>query len=47
MTNYKISTMQNERDKKKTGAGSALQTVKIVDGKYHIKNKMLGEGSFA
>lgn len=39
--------MQGEKDKKKTGSGSALQTLKIVDGKYQIKNKKLGEGSFA
>lgn len=23
------------------------QTIKVVDGKYQIKNKKLGEGSFA
>ena len=35
--------MQEERPAKKEGS----HTVKIVDGRYHIKNKPLGEGSFA
>lgn len=39
--------MQNEKEKKKTGTSSGLQTIKVVDGKYQIKNKLLGEGSFA
>ena len=35
--------MQEERPVRKEG----LQTIKILDGRYHIKNKGLGEGSFA
>lgn len=33
---------------KKAGTGAqGLQTLKIVDGKYLVKAKKLGEGSFA
>lgn len=40
--------MIGEKDKKKsTSTAQGLQTLKIVDGKYLIKNKKLGEGSFA
>ena len=35
--------MQEDKPAKKSGH----QTIKIVDGRYHIKNIRLGEGSFA
>ncbi len=47
---YKLSLpeMIGEKDKKKASTGAqALPTLKIVDSKYLIKNKKLGEGSFA
>ena len=47
---YKLSTreMKEEKQKKKEGGHhQGLQTIKIVDGKYLIKNKKLGQGSFA
>jgi hypothetical protein len=36
-----------EDNKKLITSAQALQTMKIVDGKYLVKNKKLGEGSFA
>ena len=33
--------------KKESGSSSGHQTLKVVDGKYVIKNKRLGIGSFA
>ena len=37
--------MKNENNEKKNNL--SLHTIKMVDGKYHIKNKELGQGSFA
>lgn len=34
-------------NKKSSTATQALSTYKIVDGKYLVKNKRIGEGSFA
>ncbi len=40
--------MNGPYDGKKPNTGAqGLQTLKIVDGKYLVKNKKLGEGSFA
>lgn len=40
--------MIGPNDNKKSGTSSQnLQTFNIVDGKYLLKNKMLGQGSFA
>lgn len=40
--------MIGDKEKKKPSTGAqGLQTLKIVDGKYQVKNKKLGEGSFA
>jgi hypothetical protein len=40
--------MVGEKNNKKPGLESnSLQTLKIVDGKYQLKNKKLGQGSFA
>lgn len=37
----------DKEKKREQGNSTGLQTMKIVDGKYHVKNKKLGEGSFA
>ena len=37
--------MNSEKEEKKNNL--SLHTIKMVDGKYHIKNKELGKGSFA
>jgi len=40
--------MVGDKDNKKPSSGSqGLQTLKVVDGKYQLKNYKLGEGSFA
>lgn len=46
--NIYLGEMIGDKERKKESGGtSGLQTLKIVDGKYMIKNKKLGEGSFA
>ena len=40
--------MVGDKDNKKSSSATqGLQTMKIVDGKYQLKNHKLGEGSFA
>ena len=36
-----------DESQEKANKVEQMQTVKIVDGRYQIKNKSLGEGSFA